>query len=27
VETAVDAGTKVTFRVPKYSSGVHAVSR
>jgi two-component system LytT family sensor kinase len=24
VETAVDAGTKVTFRVPKYSSGVHA---
>jgi two-component system LytT family sensor kinase len=24
VETALDAGTKVTFRVPKYSSGVHA---
>ncbi|MFD7153933.1 sensor histidine kinase [Kribbella sp. NPDC059898] len=24
VETAVDAGTKVTFRIPKYSSGVHA---
>jgi two-component system, LytTR family, sensor kinase len=24
VETAVDAGTKVTFRLPKYSSGVHA---
>jgi two-component system LytT family sensor kinase len=24
VETAVDAGTKVSFRVPKYSSGVHA---
>jgi two-component system, LytTR family, sensor kinase len=27
VETGVDAGTKVTFRVPKYSSGVHAVPR
>nr|WP_202886739.1 histidine kinase [Kribbella sandramycini] len=24
VETQVDAGTKVTFRIPKYSSGVHA---
>jgi two-component system LytT family sensor kinase len=24
VETAPDAGTKVSFRVPKYSSGVHA---
>jgi two-component system, LytTR family, sensor kinase len=24
VETAVNAGTKVSFRVPKYSSGVHA---
>jgi two-component system LytT family sensor kinase len=24
VETALDAGTKVTFRIPKYSSGVHA---
>jgi two-component system LytT family sensor kinase len=24
VETAPGAGTKVTFRVPKYSSGVHA---
>jgi len=24
VETGLDAGTKVTFRVPKYSSGVHA---
>jgi two-component system LytT family sensor kinase len=26
VETAPDAGTKVTFRVPKYSSGVRAQS-
>jgi two-component system LytT family sensor kinase len=24
VETALEAGTKVSFRVPKYSSGVHA---
>lgn len=24
VETALEAGTKVTFRIPKYSSGVHA---
>jgi two-component system LytT family sensor kinase len=24
VETALAAGTKVSFRVPKYSSGVHA---
>jgi two-component system, LytTR family, sensor kinase len=24
VETAPDAGTKVSFRVPKYASGVHA---
>ncbi len=24
VETAVGAGTKVSFRVPKYTAGVHA---